>query len=119
MAYAHYGVRTTLVAKSFLSKVSGGAHESMVITIGILNDIGAAGLNSPVHFGRPKLALSTHPFGALAGNGTLIEIVAQRKLKAQATHATLARALRYGKLARVFVGSHALNERGLAKEKAH
>ena len=91
----------------------------MVVAIGVLDYIGASGLNCPIHLGRLKLALSAHPFGALAGNGTLIEIVAQRKFKAQATHATLARALRYGKLARVFVGSHALNERGLAKEKAH
>ena len=90
MAYAHYGVGAALVAKSFLSKVSDGAHESVVITVGILNNIGAARLNSPVHFGRPKLALSTHPFGALTGNGTLIEIVAKRELETQAAHATLA-----------------------------
>ena len=119
MAYAHYGVGAALVTKSFLGKVSSGTHESMVVAIGVLDYIGASGLNCPVHLGRLKLALSAHPFGALTGNGALIEIVAQRELETQAAHATLARALRYGKLTWVLIGSHTLNERRLAKEKAH
>ena len=119
VAHAHNAVGTALVAQALQREVCGGAVEGVVVAVGVLHHVGAPGHDDTGHLGRAELAPGAHPLGALVGDGTLVEVVAERELKAGAAHAALAHGLGDRELAGVLLGGHSLDERGLAEQEAN